>query len=124
MLCQVSRQSLYGQNTPSSAATSHIVSPPDISPIPSMTDPVGGGDFHPGQDRSVSRLLRVAKKKMQDSMLGGRYVSASSTRMKSLRFGFSRIGITLDQKEVNPNHETLVFVLTRLMTRLRFRSMR
>ena len=40
-----------------------------------MSSSVGGTEFSPGQDLSVLQLLQAARKKLQDTLLGGRYVS-------------------------------------------------
>jgi len=39
-----------------------------------MPNSVGSVDSYPGQDLSVLQLLHAARKKMQDTTLGGRWV--------------------------------------------------
>ena len=41
-----------------------------------MSNSDHGGEFYPGRDLSISQLLQAARKKLQDTLFGGRHVWA------------------------------------------------
>lgn len=59
----------------------HVIHPSELSLA--ISGSLGGGDLYSGQDLSTSQLLRAVRKKLQDTILGGRCVRAISIMLET-----------------------------------------